>query len=75
MWNVDLATVRLTEGKRICVGLTVWCCGACSLSWRCGVCLPVGKAGVLVFSLLTSWLGCGILVAAEILLQILLNVG
>ena len=42
--------------------------------WGCGVCLPVGKAGVLVVSLLTSWLACWILVAVVIFLQIWLNV-
>ena len=71
---MDLATVRLTEGKRFCVGLAVRRYGTCSLSWRCGVCLPVGKAGVLVVSLLTSWLVCWILVAVVIFLQIWLNV-
>ena len=74
-WNVDLATVRLTEGKRVFVGLAVRRYGACSLSWRCGVCLPVRKAGVLVVNLLTSWLVCWTSVAIVIFLQIWLNVG
>ena len=74
-WNVDFATVRLTEGKQIFVGLTVRRYGACSLSWRCGVCLPVSKAGVLVVSLLTSWLVCWIFVAVVIFWRRWLNVG
>ena len=52
-------------------GAALW---VCSLSWRCGVCLPVGEAGVLVVSLLTSWLVCWILVAVVIYWQIWLNV-
>ena len=66
--------MRLTEGKGFCLGLAVRRYEACSLNWGCGVCLPVGKAGVLVVGLLTSWLVCWILVAVVIFLQRWLNV-